>query len=151
MKYCPKCNTAHSKLGIFCSRKCANSRAWTPEQNLKRADTLRGVSKERNPLTPKQRAEAERKRKLTWHEKYLNTPFNELKPDSKRRRVLEEQNHTCNRCKLTEWQGKPIPLELEHKDGDNRNNIRENLEGLCPNCHALTETWRGRNVKYIDR
>ena len=36
-------------------------------------------------------------------------------------------------------------LELEHKDGNNKNNSRENLEALCPNCHSQTEFWRGRN------
>ena len=43
------------------------------------------------------------------------------------------------------WQEVPIPLELEHKDGCRGNNQRSNLEMLCPNCHALTSTWRGRN------
>ena len=36
-------------------------------------------------------------------------------------------------------------MELEHKDGNNKNNNRDNLEMICPNCHSLTETWRGRN------
>ena len=39
----------------------------------------------------------------------------------------------------------PIPLEIEHKDGNHQNNVRDNLEALCPNCHSLTDTWRGRN------
>ena len=39
----------------------------------------------------------------------------------------------------------PLSLELEHKDGNTLNNNRDNLEGLCPNCHSLTLTWRGRN------
>ena len=30
-------------------------------------------------------------------------------------------------------------------DGDNKNNKKENLKLLCPNCHSLTPTWRGRN------
>lgn len=53
----------------------------------------------------------------------------------------------CNRCNLAEWQGEPIPLELEHKDGCHTNHKLENLEILCPNCHALTETYCGRNRK----
>ena len=44
--------------------------------------------------------------------------------------------------------GSPITLELDHKDGNNENNARENLEALCPNCHSTTETWRGRNKPY---
>jgi hypothetical protein len=52
----------------------------------------------------------------------------------------------CNKCGGTEWLGQPIPLELEHRDGDHANNSLENLELLCPNCHALTPTYRGKNM-----
>ena len=47
----------------------------------------------------------------------------------------------CNGC----WQNGRISLEIDHVDGDNSNNSIENLRYLCPNCHALTETYRGRN------
>jgi len=62
-----------------------------------------------------------------------------------RRKILEEQNNKCNRCGISEWMGQPISLELEHKDGVRTNNERSNLECLCPNCHSLTHTWRGKN------
>lgn len=54
--------------------------------------------------------------------------------------------HRCERCDLTEWNGRPIPLELDHIDGDRTHNQLENLRLLCPNCHALTPTYRGRNI-----
>ena len=38
-----------------------------------------------------------------------------------------------------------ISLELDHIDGDNTNNEIKNLRYLCPNCHALTNTYRGKN------
>lgn len=58
----------------------------------------------------------------------------------------------CNKCNLTEWQGQAIPLELEHKDGCHHNHQLDNLELLCPNCHALTETYAGRNkASKLDR
>lgn len=50
----------------------------------------------------------------------------------------------CYNCNNTEWLGKPIPLELEHKDGNHQHNEHENLTLLCPNCHAFTETYRRR-------
>ena len=53
--------------------------------------------------------------------------------------------HICEQCGLTEWQGSPIPLELHHINGNNRDNRIENLLLLCPNCHALTECYRGKN------
>ena len=42
------------------------------------------------------------------------------------------------------WLGDPLPLEVDHVDGDWRNNRLENLRFLCPNCHSTTDTYRGR-------
>ncbi len=50
-------------------------------------------------------------------------------------------------CGLSSWQGYVLSLELDHIDGDNENNKMSNLRLLCPNCHTLTPTWRGRNKK----
>lgn len=52
----------------------------------------------------------------------------------------------CYCCNNTDWLGVPIPLELEHRNGDRFDNRIENLTLLCPNCHALTPTYRGRNI-----
>jgi RNA polymerase subunit RPABC4/transcription elongation factor Spt4 len=71
---------------------------------------------------------------------YCDLSFNSL-----RYRILYEQNGKCDKCGLDEWMGEKLILELEHKDGNHKNNLRSNLEMLCPNCHSLTETWRGRN------
>ena len=49
-------------------------------------------------------------------------------------------------CGLTTQLDQPIPTELHHKDGDSTNNELTNLELLCPNCHALTENYRGKNI-----
>lgn len=61
--------------------------------------------------------------------------------------LIRERGHVCERCKNEEWLGERITLELDHIDGDRQNNVRENLQLLCPNCHSYTPTWRGRNVK----
>ena len=65
-----------------------------------------------------------------------------------RKHLLEEglKEHKCESCEHTEWLGVPIPLELEHIDGNPTNHMWDNIELLCPNCHALTETYRGRNI-----
>lgn len=44
----------------------------------------------------------------------------------------------CEKCGHSHWLGKKLPLELHHKDGDHYNNEIENLEILCPNCHAVS-------------
>lgn len=43
------------------------------------------------------------------------------------------------------WLVKPIKLELHHINGINTDNRLENLQLLCPNCHAYTDNYRGRN------
>lgn len=52
----------------------------------------------------------------------------------------------CAICSLSEWQGKPLTLELDHIDGNSSNNELSNLRLLCPNCHSQTETFRGKSI-----
>lgn len=140
MKTC-QCGKEHNKPGAFCSRSCANRRVPTEESNKKRSIALKGRT---HPETFDKESQA-RKTSETRLRKYLETPFEQLGMVNKRRRVFEEQDHKCARCGIDAWQGLPINLELEHKDGNHCNNSRDNLEGLCPNCHSITATWRGRN------
>lgn len=70
-----------------------------------------------------------------------------------KRRLLEEGllEARCASCGLDRWLQGPIPLEVDHINGDRRDNRIQNLRLLCPNCHALTETYRGRNIgRYAD-
>ena len=73
----------------------------------------------------------------------------DIQSNKVRKKLLEDgyKIHQCENCGNTEWLGQPIPLELHHKDGNKKNNTLENFELLCPNCHALTDTYRGKNIK----
>jgi 5-methylcytosine-specific restriction endonuclease McrA len=144
MKICQKCGINHSKSGIYCSRTCANSRTHSEDTRIKIKNSLKGKTTTRSP-DPESRKKWLEKLKATRLKKYLETPFDELGMENRRRRVFEEQEYKCNRCGIDKWLDQPISLELEHKDGNNQNNLRNNLEGLCPNCHSITDTWRGRN------
>ena len=79
------------------------------------------------------------------------------------KKYLEERaKGKCEKCGWNQINlyTKKVPLEIHHKDGDYRNNNENNLELLCPNCHSLTENYRGSNIgkstregreKYVSR
>ena len=64
-----------------------------------------------------------------------------------RERLLREgvKAYRCEKCGNTEWMGKPIALELHHVNGVRNDQRLENLLLLCPNCHAQTKNYRGKN------
>lgn len=68
-----------------------------------------------------------------------------------KKRLLKEnvKLHRCESCGLDKWLSKPIPLELHHIDGNRYNNSLENISLLCPNCHALTENYRAKNINNL--
>ena len=64
-------------------------------------------------------------------------------------RLLElglKTNH-CELCGIDQWRGKPLSMALHHVNGDRHDNRLENLSLLCPNCHAQTPNFSGRNLR----
>lgn len=141
---------------FFCCRKCAHNciNHSHPHSDETRKKISLGVLKHnkendftKSSLTQEQRKNIAQKAKESWNRKLLESDWNDLSYELKRKRVCIEQNNKCARCGIDSWQGKKIILEYEHKDGNHFNNDRDNVECLCPNCHSLTSTWRGRNRK----
>jgi len=59
--------------------------------------------------------------------------------------LLRTRPHRCETCGRKTWQGQPIPLEVDHKDGNGTNNKENNVHLICPNCHAQRPTSKGKN------
>ncbi|MFJ7048891.1 HNH endonuclease signature motif containing protein [Streptomyces sp. NPDC101112] len=69
-------------------------------------------------------------------------------PSTRLRRAMLEVgiDERCSLCGIAAiWLGEPLPLEVDHINGDWRDNRIENLRFLCPNCHSTTDTYRGRS------
>ena len=82
-----------------------------------------------------------------WNKGHQTKDWSEYsKVESLKPHVIRKRGHICEDCNLGTWNGRPISLELHHKDGDRTNNEEENLELLCPNCHSYTDTYKGRNI-----
>ena len=71
--------------------------------------------------------------------------YNDALRDPIRNFIFKQADYACEICGNSEWNGKPIPLQIHHKDGDAHNNNPENLLVVCWNCHAQTETFGGKN------
>lgn len=154
MNKCKKCGKEFEPVkGLvnYCSLECRNSRTWSEEDKKKKSISAKNSTKLKEQLESLRTEEIYNKitetRNRNHKKKIISTPFQDLSFNSLRFRILYEQNNKCNSCGLDSWLGQDLVLELEHKDGNNKNNERDNLEMICPNCHSLTKTWRGRNKK----
>ena len=85
-------------------------------------------------------------------EEYLNG-FKNIKSAQLKEKLLKENliENKCAICGLTEWQNKPITLQLHHIDGNSNNNCLNNLQLLCPNCHSQTDNYCGNANKNIKK
>ena len=107
-----------------------------------------------NPKYCSIKCQVEHKQKV-WEEKWLSgeiSGFYETNhwgdtPNRIRNYLFRIHNSKCSRCGWSEINPytNKIPLEVEHIDGNYKNNRPENLTLLCPNCHSLTKTFRGLN------
>jgi len=77
---------------------------------------------------------------------YLIENWNIIGWPSKRAALLFESNNSCSQCGFDKKRPDGgIVLEIDHIDGNHKNNQKENLRVLCPNCHSLTSTYRNWN------
>lgn len=115
------------------------------QETLSRYLTIMGIDYAGN-----QSGKGKEKSKSKWNFEEYIANSKDIQSDKIRKKILEEGilPYKCNRCKNTTWLNAPIPLELHHIDGNKNHNELSNYELLCPNCHALTDNYCGKNIPH---
>jgi len=149
-EYCNKDIADTYGSGRFCNIKCSRgfaSKEKRLEINEKVSKSLKGIKwpkdkKYNNYRNGESRTKSSNSLKKYYKEKRDETPFEKLRLFRKKERIFKEQNYKCLLCGQGEvWNSIRLVLQLDHIDGNNKNDVRENLRVLCPNCHTQTPTY----------
>lgn len=151
MKMCLHCNSeidARSKKQKFCNSSC--SATFNNKQRVKKQYELSssfciGCDKQ---LMKYQKAFCSSKCQMqVKHDENLKQieSGNVHTPDTLRRYLSKTREHKCEICLGVEWMGNPMPLTMDHIDGNALNNHPSNLRWICPNCDRFTPTFGIRN------
>jgi Zn finger protein HypA/HybF involved in hydrogenase expression len=143
------------KNGKSCCSKHYSSCA---AQKKKNSNGLKKSYKSGKRISGKEQYENfsnETKSKMAWSKGKNIIPNDEIFTDNShystellKQRILKDNllKYECECGIIDRWRNKIIILDLDHIDGNNRNNQLSNLRFLCPNCHSQTETYKGRNI-----
>lgn len=155
-KTCPSCGNHipyEKRANKFCNQSCAasfnnvgvqhNKAKQDPTNPQKRCLSCgKAISQWRKYCSVQCQAEARFRQQL----EIVNQTGDVRKATTHLRAfMLKTQAHQCVLCGNYEWQGKSIPLVVDHANGDPTDNRLTNLRLICPNCDAQLPTFAGRN------
>ena len=144
---------------LFCKREIANSGSLKAHEIVCK-ENPNAIKKIRSPLAgAKKGQQAWNKGKKLGRSQYWKEKFpldkvmieNSTYPrHSLKARILEEKliDYQCACCGIGPvWQNKPMPLILDHINGQNNDNRLVNLRFVCSNCDTQLDTYKSRNRK----
>lgn len=144
MRNCKGCGKELTKRSqkIFCSQSCS-ARTNNLQRGLKTINCLQ-CDKQAIPKSPQQRFCSNRCQHL--YRMFEAVKNNTASHKTMRRYLVHLYGEICldPEC-VWDFSKRPIHVELEHRDGNYRNNTIDNCTLLCPNCHSLTPTYKAKN------
>ena len=144
-KYCPNCDERlpyEKRYNKFCGQSCAAS---YNNQGVVRVKSV-------NPAECAHCGAIKETRQNKYCDECIENSVYNIVHDIEdirsekgiRAYLLRTREYRCEDCGLETWKDQPIPLEVDHIDGNPDHNTEENLRLVCPNCHALTDNFKAK-------
>lgn len=149
-KLCKYCQTPIAdKIKIFCNSSCSakfnNTKRKTIKNCLGCNEILINLRRKKQKYCSVKCQQSLKKEER--YQKLSSGDDSGIGHVAAKNAVIAKHGAKCMDCgwdKINPHSGK-CPIELEHIDGNSQNNRLENLKLLCPNCHALTATYKALN------
>ena len=155
-KFCRHCGkeiTGKDKRNVFCSHSCSakynNKRKRKSKREARCLNCGKSINSRNkfcnNTCYSEYKQKDYIKRWKEGNENGLSGKFYII--SAIRRYILEKNQYKCENCGtsyVNPYTNNSI-LQIHHIDGDCTNNKEDNLQLLCPNCHAMTENYGRRN------
>ncbi len=160
-KHCPICKTIiewNKRFNKFCSRSCSATNSNFVSQkrlptHLKECANCKNItnnpkfcSEECSNIFKKSSTKTQLQEYITSNGEFPTTGANHESDRKKiKQYLISITGHKCSICENTEWQNKPIPLIVDHIDGNTDNHSVENFRLVCGNCDMQLDTYKSKN------
>jgi predicted nucleic acid-binding Zn ribbon protein len=151
-KFCKQCGKPipyKKRRQSFCNQQCNglfNGEKYKKTRNTEPVICLNCSNKTRSVrqkfCCPECSVEYKWKEKIKLAIEKGELPFHQ---GTAKRLLLKIKPYECEICHGTEWMGKPIPLVMDHIDGNHQNCTLENFRLVCGNCDMQLPTYKSKN------
>lgn len=144
-KLCQECKSIipyNKRRSIFCTHSCAATFS-----NVRREFKRRICPWCKNEITNPKYCSQQCQHNFEWEQtkKLIASGQANVQDKIIKKYLLDVYGNKCMICSITEWIGQPVPLVMDHIDGNPEDSSLANLRIICHNCNALTPTFAGKN------